>query len=156
MPMTTEEIDAFLGEPFLGVLSTVDGDGHPRQAPLWYQWEDGAAYMFTGRGSLKWRNLRRDTRASLCVDRREPPYAYVLMEGSVEESDRSLYELVLAMALRYYGEEQGPEYAKVYASNEDMVVLRLTPERVVSWVQDDFPPAGADGEPGGASADGLG
>jgi PPOX class probable F420-dependent enzyme len=153
MPMTTEEIDTFLSEPILGVLSTVDGDGHPRQAPLWYHWEDGGAYIFTGRGTLKWRNLQSDPHASLCVDRREPPYAYVLIEGSVEESDRSLYELVLAMALRYYGEEQGPEYAKVYADDENMVVLRLTPERVVSWVQDDYPPSAAGSGSGGASAD---
>ena len=153
MPMSEAEIDAFLNEPFLGVLSTVDGDGRPRQAPLWYHWQDGVAYMFTGRGSLKWRNLRRDTRASLCVDRREPPYAYVLMEGSVEESDRSLHELALSMALRYYGEEHGREFAEVYASNPNTVVLRLTPQRIVSWVQEDYPASNPRSGLNSASAD---
>ena len=131
MPATDEQIDAFLRETIVAVIATVDGDGRPRQAPIWYHWEHGAAYLFTGRRTVKWRNLQRDPRASLCVDRREPPYSAVILEGTVEESDRPLYDLVLAMAVRYYGDEQGREFAEGYRDNPGVVLFKLTPQRIV-------------------------
>ena len=139
MRMTTEEIDAFLTEPFVGVLSTVDGEGAPRGVPLWFHWEDGAAYIFSNPNTAKWRNLQQDPRASLCVDRRDVPYAYVLLEGIVEESNRPIDALVLEMSIRYYGDEQGRKAAEMYLSDSDYVIIKLTPQRIVSWVQDDYP-----------------
>ena len=102
-------VDQFLSQTLVGVISTVDAQGRPCSAPIWYQWEDGAAYFFTGRRTLKWRNLLREPHASLCVDWREPPYKSVILSGVVEEVDRPLYDLVLSMAVRYYGEEEGKE-----------------------------------------------
>ena len=80
--MTTIEphVDQFLSQTLVGVISTVDADGRPCSAPIWYQWEDGAAFFFTGRRTLKWRNLLREPHASLCVDWREPPYKSVSPE----------------------------------------------------------------------------
>ncbi len=132
MPMSETEIEAFLSEPIVAVLSTLDAEGQPRQAPIWFHWDDGAAYMFTGRRTLKWRNLQRDPRASLCVDKREPPYSAVILEGAVEESDQSLYDHVLKMALGYYGEQKGREFAEGYRDNPRAVLFKLTPQRIVS------------------------
>ena len=103
MPMSQEQLEVFLKQPEVAVISTVDEFGRPRSAPIWFQWEDGAAYMFTARHTLKRRNLLARPHASLCVDKREPPYSSVVMDGPVLETDRPLYELVLSMALRYYG-----------------------------------------------------
>ena len=138
MTMTRQEIEKFLSQPLVAVIGTVDGQGRPRSAPIWFHWEGGAAYMFTSRATLKWRNLQRHPVASLCVDWREPPYRSVIMEGQVEEVDRSLYELVLSMAVRYYGQEKGREFAEDYrGEHPDVVVLRLTPRSVASIVSDD-------------------
>ena len=68
--------------------------------------------MFTGRDTLKWRNIQRYPYASLCVDWREPPYESIILDGPIEEVDRSLYELVHLMALRYYGKEQGEKFSE--------------------------------------------
>lgn len=138
MPMTQQEIDEFLAQPRVAVISTVDAEGRPRQAAIWYRWEDGAAYLFTARGSLKWRNLQRDPHASLCVDDRTPPYSSVVLEGTVEESDRPLYELVLPMALAYYGEERGRPFAEGYRESPGSVLFKLTPQRIVSFKSDSY------------------
>jgi PPOX class probable F420-dependent enzyme len=111
---------------------TVDAGGRPRQAPIWFHWHDGAAHMFTGRSTLKWRNLQRDPRASLCIDKRQPPYSAVILEGTVEESELPLYELVLAMALAYYGEDEGRRFAEDYRDNPRAVAFKLVPERTIS------------------------
>ena len=129
-------VDQFLSQTLVGVISTVDAQGRPCSAPIWYQWEDGAAYFFTGRRTLKWRNLLREPHASLCVDWREPPYKSVVLSGVVEEVDRQLYDLVLSMAVRYYGEEEGQEFAKSYLEEEsDLVIFRLMPTRVADYTE---------------------
>ena len=132
--MTRDEINEFLARPLVGVITTMDAEGRPRATPIWYAWKDGAAYMFTSRDSLKWRNLERNPYASLCVDWREPPYAAVTMDGPVREVGESVYELALGMARRYYGEEEGREFAESYRDEpSDTVVFALTPRRVASF-----------------------
>ena len=129
-------VHQFLGQTLVGVISTVGADGRPCSAPIWYQWEDGAAYFFTGRQTLKWRNLLREPHASLCVDWREPPYKSVILSGVVEEVDRPLYDLVLSMAVRYYGEDEGREFADSFLAQEtDLVVFRLIPTRVADYTE---------------------
>jgi PPOX class probable F420-dependent enzyme len=134
MPEIESHVDEFLNQTLVAVISTVDADGRPRSAPIWYQWEDGAAYFFTGRGTLKWRNLRRNPHASVCVDWREPPYRSVILNGAIEEVDRPLYDLVLSMALRYYGEEEGRAFVDEYLGDEsDVVIFKLIPTRVADY-----------------------
>ncbi len=131
-------IDEFLSQTLVGVICTVDAQGRPRSAPIWYQWEDGAADFFTGRGTLKWRNLLRDSRASLCVDWREPPYKSVIVDGTVEEVDRPLYDLVLSMATRYYGDKEGRDFAEGYRGDHpDVVIFRLVPTRIADYTSTD-------------------
>ena len=134
MTEITPTAHEFLSRTLVGVISTVDALGAPRSAPIWYQWEDGSAYFFTGRRSLKWRNLLRNPKAALCVDWREPPYRAVMLNGTVEEVERPLYDLVLAMAVRYYGEDEGRAFTDEYlGGNPDVVVFRLAPDRVVEY-----------------------
>ena len=52
-------------------LATLDDDGYPRITPLWFVWEDGAFYMTSVEGKRHLRNLERDARASICVDRQD-------------------------------------------------------------------------------------
>ena len=127
-------VEEFLRQTLVGVISTIDKKGRPRTAPIWFHWENGSAYMFTDRNSLKWRNIQRNPYASLCVDWREPPYKSVILDGLIEEVGRSLYELVLLMALRYYGDEVGSEFAEGYKNKEaDVAFFRLDPHRITNF-----------------------
>ncbi len=138
--MTTipTHVNEFLSQTLVAVISTVDSNGHLRSAPIWYHWEDGSAYMFTGRRTMKWRNIMRNPVASLCVDWREPPYKSVILDGSIEEAQRPLYDLVLSMAVRYYGEEDGRAFAEGYREqSEDTVIFRLTPTRIADYTDQD-------------------
>ena len=135
--MTTIDthVDEFLRRTLVAVISTVDNSGRPRSAPIWFHWEDGAAYMFTGRNTLKWRNIQRYPYASLCMDWREPPYKSIILDGPIEEVERPLHELALSMALRYYGEKQGSKFAADYKDqSKNVAVFRLVPERVANYL----------------------
>ena len=129
-------IDELLRHTLVAVISTVDKSGRPRSAPIWFHWEDGAAYMFTDRNTLQWQNMQRYPYASLCVDWREPPYKSIILDGPIEEVERPLYELALSMALRYYGEEQGAKFAEDYkGQSKNVAVFRLVPERVANYLE---------------------
>ena len=136
MVKANQVVEEFLRQTLVGVISTIDKKGHPRTAPIWFHWENGSAYMFTDRSSLKWRNIQRNPYASLCVDWREPPYRSVILDGLVEEVDRSLYELVLMMALRYYGDKAGVEFAQEYKDQSaNVAAFRLVPERIANYLE---------------------
>lgn len=137
MAMNHQQINGFLKQTLVAVISTVDSAGRPRSAPIWFAWEDGAAYMFTSRRTLKWRNIQAMSYASLCVDKREPPYESVIMDGPVQEVDRRLYDLVLSMALRYYGEDKGRAFAEGYqGQHPGVAIFKLTPRHIASFVSD--------------------
>lgn len=136
MRMTDEQFEAFMSEPHIAVLSTVGLDGRPHQAPVWHLWEDGVSYVFTGRRSRKWQNLLRDPEVSLCIDRNDVPYAYAVVQGTAAESDRSLQEVVQRMATTYYEPDRAAEMSARYRDGApDIVLIAITPESVISWVQ---------------------
>ncbi len=94
--------------------------------------------MFTSRTTLKWRNMERFPHASLCVDSREVPYKSVIMDGSIEEVDRSLYDLVLSMAIRYYGDKKGYEFSENYRHGAPgVVIFRLVPRHIASFLSEE-------------------
>ena len=129
-------VDEFLRQTLVAVISTVDKSGRPRSAPVWFSWQNSAAYMFTERHTLKWRNIERYPYASLCVDWRERPYKSIILDGPIEEVERPLYELALSMALRYYGEEQGAIFAEDYKDqSKNIAVFRLVPKRVANYLE---------------------
>ena len=132
-----QAVEEFLRQTLVGVISTIDKNGRPRTAPIWFHWENGAAYMFTDRSSLKWKNIQRNPCASLCVDWREPPYQSVILDGPIQETQRPLYELVLGMAVRYFGKGKGTEFAEGYKDrSQDVAAFHLVPDRIANYLKE--------------------
>ncbi|HWD54228.1 MAG TPA: PPOX class F420-dependent oxidoreductase [Acidimicrobiales bacterium] len=134
--MHAAEAEAFLASipPHTGKLATVRADGRPHVAPVWYVVDpDGTIIFNTGESTVKGRNLRRDPRASLCVDDERPPFSFVVVEGVVDLSDDldDLRTSATRIGARYMGEERAKEFgARNGVAGE--LVARLRPERVVS------------------------
>lgn len=135
-PMTDAEIRRFLTgvPPHTGKLATVRDDGRPHVAPVWYVVDDDGTIVFnTGEATVKGRNLRRDPRASLCVDDERPPFSFVVLEGHVELSDDldDVRKWATRIGGRYMGEERAEEYGARNGVPGELVA-RLRPERTVS------------------------
>ena len=134
--MNDQEVRAFLSAlpARTGKLATVRVDGRPHVAPVWFDVDDDGSLVFnTGRATVKGRNLRRDPRASLCVDDQRPPFSFVVVEGVADISD-DLGE-VRRWAARIGGRYMGADRAEEYAARNGVpgeLVVRLRPERVVS------------------------
>ena len=131
MIIKKNETNSFLNETSVAVIATENSDGTPHLATIWFTWYDNKAYMFTSRHSQKWRNILRKPQATLCIDHRMPPYSYVIIYGVVTEIDMPLYQLVKPMAIRYYGNDEGTDFAETFKDNLSFIGFTLTPYHIV-------------------------
>jgi len=128
-----EAIDFLSSGTRTGKLATVRKNGRAHVTPIWFVVEGNALVFNTWHTSAKAQHLTRDPRASLLVDLEEPPYGYVLVEGSVVIS-HDLGEIAAAatrIGARYMGEERAAEYG---ARNgvEGELLVRFHVERIVA------------------------
>ncbi len=138
--MSPEQIRSFLSAGTrTGKLATVRADGRPHIAPIWYVLDAadnawGFDLLFnTGAETVKGRNIRRDDRVMLSVDDEHPPFAFVLVEGTVKVSDDLTEMLPWATRIggRYMGAEQSETFGERNAVAGELLI-RLRPTRVVA------------------------
>ena len=129
--MSDAERDQFLKEPNVAVLATV-GPAGAHAVPIWYLYEDGAFLMSTGRGSQKHRDLERNPRVTLVVDRRTLPYYAVMVRGTVEVGPGLDVATRRRIAGRYLNDDQLEAYM-ARASDGESVSIRLTPWKFIEY-----------------------
>jgi PPOX class probable F420-dependent enzyme len=81
-------VRAFLAAPGrFATLATLDPDGAPRQAVVWYRLEPDGRIVVNSANGRRWpANLRRDTRCSIVVTDPADGYSFVALTGRVEET----------------------------------------------------------------------
>lgn len=133
--MTREQIDEFLSQRHTIVVATLKGDGAPQLTTTWYRWDGECFWISTNRDRAKFKNLRRDARVTVLVD--DPPAeSAVVGYGRAEfaASDEAAYEGALAIVRRYVDDPEG--YLGERAG-EPRVLIRIKPDRLVSWTPHD-------------------
>ena len=127
-----EKVRAFLKEPRFGVFATSKRDGTPQQSVVWYDLDGDDILMNTAVGRAKNSNLRRDSRASLCV---ADDYRYVTLEGTVELDDdqANAQADIRRLAIRYRGEEKGNQQADTVYAKQQRVTIRFKVENVIVY-----------------------
>ncbi len=131
MGKATAQAEAFLHEPQIAVLATVDRQGRPHAMPIWYLYEDGVVIMSAGRGSQKQRNIERNPAATLVLDQRETPYYALMVRGTAEIGPPLTPEDHRRISTRYLGQDEGRRYAE-RTQDHDAISIRLTPE---DWIE---------------------
>jgi PPOX class probable F420-dependent enzyme len=132
-PMSTAEIREFLtAGQRTGKVATTRADGRPHLAPIWFVLDGDDLVFMTGADTVKGKSLARDPRASLVVDLEEPPYAFVMVEGTVTLSDDldNMLPLSIAIAQRYVPADQAEAFGRRNAVPGELLV-RLTPTKTV-------------------------
>jgi PPOX class probable F420-dependent enzyme len=132
--MTNKEYHSFLRDRArTATLATVRADGRPHAAPVWFDL-DGDTFVFTtGQDTVKGRNMRRDPRVTLCIDDDNPPFHFVIIEGTAEltSEDPDLLHWSSRIGGRYMGAERADEYGQRNAVPTELLV-RVTPEKILA------------------------
>jgi hypothetical protein len=142
-PLTENEREEFLAERRVAVLSVAsDNTRPPLTVPVWYAYRPGGNVIFftgtQGRKARKTRLIEQAGVLSLCVQRQEPPYKYVTIEGTLVRADRPpAAEQMLAVAGRYLPEEAAQQFVAAELENpgRDLVLFTIRPDR---WLSFDF------------------
>ena len=137
--MKDSEVDTRLRDARVARLATADGLGRPHVVPVCYAYDGKAFYTPLDRkpkkagGELaRVRNIRANPQVTLLVDHYEEDWGglwYILVRGRGEifssgEERKKAVELLREKYAQYASRELLPE---------DAAVIRITPEKVVSW-----------------------
>jgi PPOX class probable F420-dependent enzyme len=132
--MTRSEYYSFLRDRArTAVLATVRADGRPHAAPVWFDL-DGDTFVFTtGQDTVKGRNLGRDPRVALCIDDENPPFHFIIVEGTAKltSEDPDLLQWSTRIGGRYMGAERANEYGQRNAVPSELLV-RVTPHKILA------------------------
>ncbi|BCZ23474.1 pyridoxamine 5'-phosphate oxidase family protein [Mycobacterium senriense] len=131
------ERQEFLADKHVAVLSVAATEGRPpASVPIWYDYTPGGNIrIMTGASSRKARLIERAGAVTLVVQREEPPYQYVVVEGSiVETTNPAPVDVAESVAIRYLGEEGGRAFVRSMEGVEE-VLFTIRPDR---WLSADF------------------
>ncbi|OBH05410.1 pyridoxamine 5-phosphate oxidase [Mycobacterium sp. E2699] len=130
------ERQEFLAATHVAVLSVAADGRPPASVPIWYDYTPGGNIrIMTGTSSRKARLIQRAGAVTLVVQREEPPYQYVVVEGSVVDTTTPApADLQEAIAIRYLGEEGGRAFVRSMEGVEE-VLFTIRPDK---WLSADF------------------
>ena len=108
-------------------------DGRPHVARIWFDLGRDTLGFTTWQTTVKARNMRRDAHVSLCVDDEEPPFSFVLVEGTARMTADDPDHLY--WATRIAGRYMGAELAEAYGRRNTVpgeLLVRVRPEKIVA------------------------
>ena len=115
--MLEPEVRRLLGTTAVAHLATVLPDGAPHSVPVFVGAEGDRIAFFTGPGSRKAQNLRRDPRVALSLAAADDPFTPVVVRGQVVEwlEGNAAWEIVDKIAKRYIGQPYPREQERIVA-----------------------------------------
>lgn len=134
---TEPQRQEFLTGKHVAVLSVAASDGRPpASVPIWYTYTPGENILINiGVTSRKTKLIERAGVVTLVVQREEPPYQYVVVEGTViDTTTPAPLEIRESIAIHYLGEEGGRAFVAGMADRPG-VLFTIRPDR---WITADF------------------
>ena len=102
-----ERVRTFLAADRFVTLGTIDPDGSPRQAVIWYRL-DGDEFVVNSKVGRRWpSNLERDPRVSLAVSDQADGYRWVGLTGTATliDDQPTAQADIAEMARRYHADD---------------------------------------------------
>jgi PPOX class probable F420-dependent enzyme len=139
--MTDDDVAAFLAEEKVVVVATNGRDGYPHQMPLWYVVRDSGLVAWTYAKSQKIKNLERDPRATLTI---EKGVEYQELHGVMLKCDVTLItdtEQVAEVGIEIFKKYSGGAGSQLADQVREMVVrqavkrvaMRFTEVERATW-----------------------
>jgi PPOX class probable F420-dependent enzyme len=130
-PAETQRLETFLTPSHIVVVATIGTSGMPQLTPNWYVYARDLLMISTTKERVKYRNLSRDNRMSVCIY--SPPDAehYVSLWGHVSiRDDASIWPDTHAIVERYVPAADVPARMQQLRT-QNRVILDFTPARVL-------------------------
>jgi PPOX class probable F420-dependent enzyme len=124
-----QEVAAYLDAPYIAVVATISRNGAPHLTPNWYRYDGKVLTLITRTDRLKYFNLQRDHRISVCIY--DPPVAsnYVVISGTATWNDQDIWDEARRIIARYRVPNEVDAYLACWKT-EPRVLITVTPERI--------------------------
>ena len=122
----------FVQRNYLAILATVYPSGGPQALPVWYDYDGTVFTTATDAAAVKVRNIGNNPQVALCITDTTRNIRSLTVRGLAEviADNQAAHELNRRLSVRYLGEEEGEEWADSLA-DDDLVIVRITPERFI-------------------------
>ncbi|MEV0128473.1 PPOX class F420-dependent oxidoreductase [Dactylosporangium sp. NPDC050688] len=136
LPIEADEVHTYLSSRKSLQLATLNPDGSPHLATMWFGLLGRDIVMWTQRTSVKARNLRHDPRVACLVESGDD-YASLkglTVSGRAElvEDDDSLLRIGAVLVPRNYPPEDRPDYRQMALSGARVGII-VHADRQASW-----------------------
>jgi PPOX class probable F420-dependent enzyme len=130
-PEDVRRLEAFLKPSHIVVVATIGRNGMPHLTPNWYAYANEMLMISTTKERVKYRNLTRDNRMTVCIysDPRAQDYATLWGRVTIRD-DESIWPDTRAIVERYVP-AQGVEARLQQLRTQNRVILDFKPERVL-------------------------
>ena len=133
--LSPEEQAAFFRERKKAALATIDKDGFPHVVAMNYFAKDGAFYMTSYGKAQKVVNVRRNPKVALMMEAGD---AYAELRGVMIRGHCEILEDLAAVKAAFESRAEtqsdpAPVQPGAVASAPKRVVLKIVPEKVISW-----------------------
>ena len=130
--MNQQEISDFMAGIKMAVMATVNKDGSPHLSPNWYYYDGERVSFVTTKERLKYFNLKRDDRMSVCIY--EPPLAseYVAFQGRAmiqDSADTDIWDGARKVIQRYVEADKVDEYVERWKT-QPRILVTISPDKV--------------------------
>jgi PPOX class probable F420-dependent enzyme len=126
MSSAPEKLLAILRGPHTGVLTTLQLDGSPHSAPVWFLLDGDDVLFSTTIGKRKLRNVAHDPRATFVVYDPANEMSYVEVRGTITVTADPTYD-TRDRIVRKHGYADGSAFD---APGTQRVTMRLTPTKI--------------------------
>jgi PPOX class probable F420-dependent enzyme len=132
--LTTQEITAYLQGSHIAVMATINRRGEPHLTPNWYRYNGSVLTFVTRSDRLKFRNLQRDHRMSVCIYDAPRASNYVVISGTTTIQDArtggpEVWDEIRQVVARYVAPDEVEDYIARWRT-EPRVLVTVTPERI--------------------------
>jgi PPOX class probable F420-dependent enzyme len=130
-PEDTRRLEAFLKPSHIVVVATIGRNGTPHLTPNWYAYANGTLMISTTKERVKYRNLTRDNRMTVCIYSEPRAQDYVTLWGRVTiRDDASIWPDTCTIVERYVpAQDVAARLQQLRTQNR--VLLDFKPERVL-------------------------
>lgn len=127
--MNQQEINRFLADTKIAVMATINRDGSPQLTPNWYYYDGTRLTFVTTKERVKYFNLRRDSRISVCIYESPLASEYVVIQGRASINDEGIWEDARQIISRYVAQERVDEYIECWKT-QPRILVTVTPEKI--------------------------
>ena len=127
--MLTEEVREFLKKPLLARLSTIDANGYPHTVPVWFDVDGDDIVFFGERQTAKVGYVQANPKGAVTIGGDSGDGGGYLIKGMLTIEEYLDLRWTKQITYRYEPKEQAEKDIADWSSL-DLIVIRLTPQRV--------------------------